>query len=48
MLKSAELGLKVGKEEFDRQLPKLRLALLQAHWEIHQAKVPVVVVISGP
>jgi AMP-polyphosphate phosphotransferase len=48
MLKSAELGLRVGKEEYDRQLPKLRLALLQAHWEIHQARVPVVVVISGP
>jgi polyphosphate:AMP phosphotransferase len=48
MLKSAELGLKVTKEEYARQLPKVRLALLQAHWEIHQAKVPVLVVISGP
>jgi len=48
MLKSAELGLRVGKEEYDRRLPKLRLALLQAHWEIHQGRVPVVVVISGP
>ncbi len=48
MLKSAELGLRVPKDEYDRQLPKLRLALLQAHWEIHQARVPVVVVISGP
>jgi len=48
MLKSAELGLKVSKDAYDRQLPKLRLDLLQAHWEIHQSKVPVVVVISGP
>jgi polyphosphate:AMP phosphotransferase len=48
VLKSAELGLVVRKEEYDRQLPKLRLALLQAHWKIHEAKVPVIVVISGP
>ncbi len=48
MLKSAELGLKVSKEQYDRRLPKLRLDLLQAHWEIHQAGVPVIVVISGP
>ncbi len=48
MLKSAELGLVVGKAEYERQLPKLRLALLQAHWRIHRAGVPVVVVISGP
>ncbi|MGE5345555.1 MAG: hypothetical protein ACM3JH_06350, partial [Acidithiobacillales bacterium] len=48
MLKSAELGLKVSKDDYARQLPKLRLALLEAHWEIHQARVPVVVVISGP
>ncbi len=48
MLKSAELGLKVSKEDYDRRLPKLRLDLLQAHWEIHQARVPVIVVIGGP
>ena len=48
MLKSAELGLTVGKKEYERELPPLRLDLLTAHWEIHQARVPVVVVISGP
>jgi polyphosphate:AMP phosphotransferase len=48
VLKSAELGLTVGKAEYDRKLPTLRLDLLQAHWKIHQAGVPVVVVISGP
>ena len=48
MLKSAVLGLTVGKTKYARELPPLRLALLTAHWEIHQARVPVVVVISGP
>jgi polyphosphate:AMP phosphotransferase len=47
MFETAELGHKVSREEYDKEEPKLRLALLQAQEKVKASKVPVLVLISG-
>ena len=47
MFETAELGRSVDKEEFEAELPKLRLELLEAQRELHKAGVPVVVLLAG-
>ena len=47
MFESAELGHKVSKEVWDRELPALREALLDAQFDLTAAKVPVVILVAG-
>jgi len=47
MFETAELGRSVGKEEFEAEVPKLRLELLEAQRELQKAGVPVVVLLAG-
>ncbi|MEW6306920.1 MAG: polyphosphate:AMP phosphotransferase [Verrucomicrobiota bacterium] len=47
MFEAAELGRKVSKEKYAAELPKLRSALLQAHFALKDTKAPVMVIISG-
>jgi polyphosphate:AMP phosphotransferase len=47
MFETAELGRSVGKEEFEAEVPKLRLELLEAQRELHKAGVPVIVLLAG-
>jgi AMP-polyphosphate phosphotransferase len=47
MFEAAELGRQVSKEQWSKEVPKLRSALLDAQRRLRDAKVPVIVVISG-
>ncbi len=47
MFESAELGHKVSKEVWDRELPALREALLDAQFDLTAAKVPVIILVAG-
>ena len=48
MFEAAELGSTISKERFKAQVPKLRLALLQAQQQLReQAHFPVIVVFAG-
>ena len=47
MFETAELGRSVGKEEFEAEVPKLRLELLEAQRELQKAGVPVIVLLAG-
>jgi polyphosphate:AMP phosphotransferase len=47
MFETAELGRSVGKEEFEAEVPKLRLGLLEAQRDLQKAGVPVVVLLAG-
>ena len=47
MFKSAELGRKLSKREYERELPELRARLVQVQFALKLAKVPVIIVISG-
>ncbi|PKO86794.1 MAG: polyphosphate:AMP phosphotransferase [Betaproteobacteria bacterium HGW-Betaproteobacteria-12] len=48
MFESAELGHKVDKETFKKEVPKLRAALLDAQYDMLEKKeFPVVILISG-
>ena len=47
MFEAAELGRKVSKVAFAAAVPKLRSELLQAHFALKDAKVPVIVIVSG-
>jgi polyphosphate:AMP phosphotransferase len=48
MFESAELGHKVDKQRYQREMPKLRQALLDAQYELKQrAAFPVIVIIGG-
>ncbi len=47
MFETAELGRSVGKEEFETEVPKLRLELLEAQRDLQKAGVPVVVLLAG-
>jgi polyphosphate:AMP phosphotransferase len=48
MFESAELGHKINKEDYRKQVPELRAALLDAQYELkEQHKIPVVVLVSG-
>lgn len=47
MFEAAELGQKISKHQYESELPKLRTALLQAHFLLKDTKAPVIVVVSG-
>ena len=47
MFETAELGRSVGKQEFEAEVPKLRLELLEAQRELQKAGVPVIVLLAG-
>lgn len=47
MLKSAELGRTLSKQDYDAALGDLRTALLKAQAEIEQAQIPVIVLLNG-
>ena len=48
MFESAELGHSVDKEQYEREEPELRAALLQAQYELVKSeKFPVVILIGG-
>jgi len=48
MFESAELGHKIDKETFKKEVPKLRAALLDAQYDMTEKKeFPVVILISG-
>jgi polyphosphate:AMP phosphotransferase len=47
MFETAELGRSVGKEEFEAEVPKLRLELLEAQRELQKAGVPVILLLAG-
>lgn len=48
MFESAELGHKVDKETWRKEVPALRAALLDAQYDLkEQGKIPVVVLVSG-
>src|SRR5512136_1395476 len=47
MFETAELGRSVGKEEFEAEVPKLRLELLEAQRDLQKAGVPVIVLLAG-
>lgn len=47
MFEAAELGQTIPKAEYDAELPKLRSALLEAHFALKDTKAPVIVIVSG-
>ncbi|HYQ46575.1 MAG TPA: polyphosphate:AMP phosphotransferase [Polyangiaceae bacterium] len=47
MLKSAELGRTLSKQDYDAALGELRTSLLKAQVEVEQAKIPVIVLLNG-
>jgi polyphosphate:AMP phosphotransferase len=48
MFESAELGHKISKESYRKEVPELRAALLDAQYELKEkGKIPVVVLVSG-
>src|SRR5258708_27695008 len=47
MFETAELGRKLSKEEFAKQLPGLRSRLLQAQTTLRDSPFPVIIIISG-
>ncbi len=48
MLESAEIGHRISKEEYAREEPKLREALLNAQWDLSRSgHGPVLLIISG-
>ncbi|MEN8151325.1 MAG: polyphosphate:AMP phosphotransferase [Planctomycetota bacterium] len=47
MFRTAELGQKVSKAEFNQAVPDLRIALIEAQQEIRKAGVPVIIVFAG-
>jgi len=47
MFETAELGRKVSKEEYEKEVPGLRVALLQAQEKLKSAKFPVLILVNG-
>ena len=48
MFESAELGHKIDKETYDREMPKLREALLNTQYDLWERKrFPVIIVVGG-
>ncbi len=47
MLKSAELGRKLSKEDYEAAVPELRTSLLKVQAELAQANFPVIILIHG-
>ena len=47
MFESAELGHKIDKDVWDREVPALREALLDAQFDLTTAKFPVIILVAG-
>ncbi|MEK8015758.1 MAG: polyphosphate:AMP phosphotransferase [Candidatus Parabeggiatoa sp.] len=47
MFETAELGQKISKEDYKKQLPELRAELLQAQFALSKTNTPVIIIISG-
>ncbi len=47
MFETAELGLKVSKEEYKAQVPELRTRLLEMQYDLRTANFPVLILVSG-
>ena len=47
MFEAAGLGQKISKKAYDVEIPKLRWALLEAHFALKDTKIPVCIIISG-
>jgi polyphosphate:AMP phosphotransferase len=48
MFESAELGHKIGKASYDAEIPRLRVALLDAQFDLaQQASFPVIILVNG-
>src|SRR6185369_3855265 len=48
MLESAEVGHRISKQQYEREEPKLREALLAAQWKLSRTgKGPVLLILSG-
>jgi polyphosphate:AMP phosphotransferase len=47
MFRTAELGQKTPKSEYNQRVPELRIQLLEAQQEIRKAGIPVIVLFSG-
>ncbi len=47
MFEAAEVGRKITKEAFKKQVPKLREQLLQAQFALSKTNTPVIIIISG-
>jgi polyphosphate:AMP phosphotransferase len=47
MFESAELGHKITKDVWEREVPALREALLDAQFDLIAAKVPVIILVAG-
>jgi polyphosphate:AMP phosphotransferase len=47
MFESAELDHRIEKEVWDREVPALREALLDAQYDLSAAKVPVIILVAG-
>ena len=47
VLASAEVGNRLGKEEFKRAVPDLRVGLLNAQFDLRSADFPVIVFVAG-
>ena len=47
MFETAEVGRSVSKEEFEAEVPRLRLELLEAQRDLQKAGVPVILLLAG-
>jgi len=47
MFEAVELGRRLAKEDFEKQLPALRVRLIEAQQAIRQARIPVLVIVAG-
>ena len=47
MFEAAELGQRVSKRTYTAAVPKLRSEVLQAHFALREARVPVIIIASG-
>jgi len=47
MLEAVELGRKIDRERYDREVPGLRVDLLNAQFDLRDADFPVLVIVSG-
>ena len=47
MLEVSEVGNKVGKKEFDAAIPKLRVGLINAQYDLRDANFPVIIWVAG-
>ncbi|HQZ18919.1 MAG TPA: polyphosphate:AMP phosphotransferase, partial [Vicinamibacteria bacterium] len=47
MFEAAELGHEISKADYEKEVPQLRAGLLQAQRDLLEAKVPLILIVSG-